>query len=65
MARNSTTIRIVVHEPATESSRQELAERTAAIHADCVRQFLKNLNCPQAQKQILWNRILAHLANQA
>lgn len=49
---------IIVHAPDTEEMRQELARRTARIHAQTVMENLRMLSCPVEQKVQLMNAII-------
>lgn len=51
-------IKIIVYAPQTASGRAELAQRTAAVHADAVLQHIKRLPCPCEQKRALLNAVL-------
>ena len=56
--KSSRQIRVVVHYPASEEGREELAKRVADVHAAAVNQRLKKLNCPSSQKLQLIDAVI-------
>ncbi|MCD8014926.1 MAG: hypothetical protein LUG99_17480 [Lachnospiraceae bacterium] len=63
MARKSAEIHVIVHYPKTEAGKRELAERVAGIHAETVSQYIKNLDCPAAQKELLLDSVIETVSN--
>lgn len=63
IARQSSTIHVIVHYPKTEQGKRELAERVASVHADMVNQSIKKLNCPSEQKIQLLDIVLIAASN--
>lgn len=49
---------MIVYFPKTEEGRQELAQRTAELHADAVNFRLKRLVCPTEQKLKLLDAVI-------
>ncbi|MCC8050467.1 MAG: hypothetical protein LIP10_07395 [Clostridiales bacterium] len=64
MARKSAEIHVIVHYPKTEAGKKELAERVAGIHAETVSQYIKHLDCPTAQKELLLDAVIETVTNQ-
>lgn len=48
--RRSTTVKIIVHYPKTETGLRELEQRVAAVHADAAQAYIDKLTCPAEQK---------------
>lgn len=58
ISRQSAPIHVVVHYPATEQGRRDLAVRAAGVHAELVGSTLQKLECPPAQKCRLLEAVL-------
>lgn len=56
--KTSAPINMIVYFPKTEEGRQELAQRTAELHADAVNFRLKRLGCPTEQKLKLLDAVI-------
>lgn len=52
-------VEIVTYFPKSDTDSKQLAQRTAAVHADIVHRHLTNLNCSAQQKQHLLEQIIA------
>lgn len=50
-------MKVIMHYPKTEQSRQKLQKKIASVHAEAVEQYLVKLPCPKEQKQDLINKI--------
>ncbi len=50
---------IFVHYPETEEGKRELGKRAASLHNQAILRYLKQLSCPEDQKQSLVKAILA------
>lgn len=59
IGRTSAPIHIIVHYPKTEQGKKELAQRTADVHAEMVKQYIQKLNCPSEQKTKLLDAVIA------
>lgn len=59
MSKRTPKINIIVHLPASEEGKIELASRIACIHADAVLNRIKNLKCSSKQKNKLLDAIIA------
>ena len=51
-------VEIITYFPKSDVNRDQLAQRTAAVHADIVHRHLTNLNCSAQQKQHLLEHII-------
>ncbi|EFB75398.1 hypothetical protein [Subdoligranulum variabile] len=56
--KNSPPLQMTVQFPQTRGGKEELAQRIAELHADCVRAALNQLNCPVKQKRELLQAII-------
>ena len=63
MAKKSVPINVIIHYPKTESGKRELSHRVSTVHANTVNQYIKNLNCPSAQKVQLLDAVIQSTAN--
>ena len=52
-------VEMITYMPKSDSYISQLAQRTAAVHADIVHRHLTNLNCSAQQKQHLLEQVLA------
>ena len=51
-------VEVITYFPTSSTGKEQLAQRTAAIHADIVHRHLSNLNCSAQQKQQLAAQII-------
>lgn len=56
--KNSLPLQMTVQFPQTRGGKEELAQRVAELHADCVLSALNHLNCPVKQKRELLQAII-------
>lgn len=56
--KNSPPLQMTVQFPQTRAGKEELAQRVAELHADCVLSALNHLNCPVKQKRELLQAII-------
>lgn len=54
-------VEIITYLPKSDSDSSQLAQRTAAVHADIVHRHLTNLNCSTQQKQHLLEQIVMEM----
>lgn len=52
-------VEIITYFPKSDIEADQLAKRTAAVHADIVHRHLSNLNCSAQQKQHLLEQVIA------
>lgn len=52
-------INVILYGPRTEQGKEELANRVASVHADAVLRRIRDLQCPQEQKDELLDAIIA------
>ena len=51
-------VNVIIHFPADEQGKIELAKRVAEIHSDAVITKLNQLNCPSGQKLALLDALI-------
>lgn len=56
--RTSAPIQVIVHPPATQEGRRELARRVTQAHADFVISTIDRLDCPMKQKLELLQSVI-------
>lgn len=56
--RKCAPINVIVHYPKTETGKEELARRVAAVHADYVTEAVCKLSCPLPQKLALLDAVI-------
>lgn len=56
--RKRTPVHLVVHPPATDQERRDLARSVAAAHADFIIASIDALDCPIAQKRELLRAVI-------
>ena len=63
MPRKPTPINVIVYYPTTEEGKKELAKRVSSVHSDVIIRHIKKLNCSNAQKKELFNKIIDDIIN--
>lgn len=58
-------VNIILYTPQTTEGKEELSRRVARVHADAVNTRIKNLQCPEAQKQQLLDAVIQEARQQA
>lgn len=61
--RTSAPIHVIVHPPAAQEGRRELAQRVAQAHADFVISTINRLDCPIQQKLELLQAVIRTAKN--
>jgi len=64
MPRKSAPINVIVYYPKTEEGKKELADRVSSVRADVIIQYIKNLNCSNAQKKKIFDQIIDDILNE-